>query len=235
MKRTTAVVFFLVYIILCFRLIELSAQDDKKLSDSNRLTSEKLDKESKDLDSQIIDLNKKIENVIVKYNLINVKDIKTLPYQITYRLGDNFIEVERHSYEKNELLDKIVKMKKKIIKIYVSGQNVTKMESIIFEKDIDTGYINEVKIIDNTPSAANTDNIIFSHISNSKSLITNKKFSEIKNTTAFTIRNDIKREFLIPHLSYFYSVLLNIAETYAKGIKDSDSTMYEFLKNSTSY
>ncbi len=55
----------------------------------------------------------------------------------------------------------------------------------------------------------------------------------MKNSTAFPVRNSLKRVFLVPHLEYFYQVLLSIAETYAKGIKDSDSQMFEFLKEST--
>ncbi|HOR94107.1 MAG TPA: hypothetical protein PLZ38_09055, partial [Spirochaetota bacterium] len=66
-------------------------------------------------------------------------------------------------------------------------------------------------------------------------IVTDKKLSEVKNTLAFPIQNQLKNEFYIPHLMYFYDVLLNISETYYKGIKDIDSTMTEFLKSSTKY
>ena len=49
------------------------------------------------------------------------------------------------------------------------------------------------------------------------------------------MRNDIKRNFLVPHLGYFYNVLLSIGETYAKSIKNTDSALSEFLEKSTDY
>ena len=68
-----------------------------------------------------------------------------------------------------------------------------------------------------------------------KILINDKKLGEIRNNRAFPIRNDIKREFLIPHSTFIYNTFLKIAELYYKGIKDSDSAMSDFLKKSTSY
>ena len=66
-------------------------------------------------------------------------------------------------------------------------------------------------------------------------LLNNKKLGTVKNTTAYPLRNEIKREFLIPHLSTFYSAILFISEAYYKSLKDSDSSLSEFLKKSTKY
>lgn len=213
---------------------KVRAQEDKSGAPS-RLSSAKLDVEGKALDEQIIDLNRRIEGVISKYKLMDTKDIRILPFQITYTLGNGFIEMERHSFEKNELLDKIIRLKKKSIKIYTSGSGVTKIESRIFERDYNSNLTTEVFIIDSSPSAAGTDDIVFTHALNGKKLLDVRRLGEVKNTTAFPVRNDIKREFLVPHLSYFYNVILNIAETYAKSVKDSDSMMAEFLRSSTVY
>ena len=68
-----------------------------------------------------------------------------------------------------------------------------------------------------------------------KTVVDGKKLGDIKNSIVYPVRNNIKRDFLIPSLAYFYNVLLNIAETYSKGVKDSDSMMYEFLRKSTEY
>jgi len=103
------------------------------------------------------------------------------------------------------------------------------------ERDYNGGLSTQVIIVDPTPTAAGTDDIIFTHILNGKKLLDGRKLGEVKNSTAFPVRNNLKREFLVPHLEYFSQVLLSIAETYARGIKDSDSQMYEFLKQSTSY
>ncbi len=199
------------------------------------LTSEKLDSEGKDLDQQIVGLSKKIGDVVARYKLMTIKDIRILPYQVTYKLGDNYVEIEKHSFERNELQNKIVELRKKSIKIFMSGQSLSRIESVIFEKNYESNLTTEVRIVDPSPETPGTDDIVFTHTNNGKRLIDEKRFGDIKNTTAFPLRTELKRDFYIPHLSYFYSVVLNIAETYAKSIKDADSMMSEFLKKSIEY
>jgi hypothetical protein len=201
----------------------------------DKLSSEALDNEGKKLDQQIVNLYKKIQEVVVRYKLATNKDVRVLPYQVNYRLGDNYIEIERHVFERNELLNKIIHLRRKTLRLYVSGQSISKAESIIFEKDYESDITNQVSIMDPSPVAEGTDDIVFTHSVNNKDLTGGKKLIEIRNTTAFPVRNDIKRNFLVPHLGYFYNVLLSIGETYAKSIKDTDSALSEFLKKSTDY
>jgi hypothetical protein len=208
---------------------------EKPEAAQDKLSSEALDSEGKKLDQQIVNLYKKIEEVVVRYKLATNRDVRTLPYQVNYRLGNNYIEIERHVFEKNELLNKIIHLRRKTLRLYVSGQSISKAESLIFEKDYESDITNQVSMMDPSPVAAGTDDIVFAHSVNNKDLTGEKKFIEIRNTTAFPVRNDIKRNFLIPHLGYFYNVLLSIGETYAKSIKDTDSALSEFLKKSTDY
>ncbi len=208
------------------------SQETKK----DALESEMLVNEGKQLDQQILTFCKRIEDTVAKYKLMSIKDIRLLPFQISYSQGNDFIYLEKHFFVKDDLIPNKIKIKKmKSVKIFTNGTTVNKMESIIREENYYENTISEVKIIDPTPTALGTDDIVFSYIRENKVILTDKKLSEVKNSTAFPIQNQLKREFYIPHLMYFYDVLLNIAETYYKGMKDVDSTMTEFLKDSTKY
>lgn len=214
----------------------ISANVFSQQTKKDSLESETLVIEGKQLDEQILTFCKRIEDTIAKYKLMSLKDIRLLPFQISYSQGNDYIYIEKHYFIKDDLVPNKIKIKKlKSIKIYTNGTTVNKLESIIREENYYENTVSEVKIIDPTPSALGTDDIVFSYIRENKVILTDKKLSEVKNSTAFPIQNQLKREFYIPHLMYFYDVLLSIAETYYKGMKDVDSTMTEFLKDSTKY
>jgi hypothetical protein len=179
------------------------------------LTSQNLTEESKQLDQQILSICKRIEDTIATYKLMTIKDIRLLPFQVSYTQGNDFIYLEKHFFINDDIIPNKIKLQKlKSIKIYTNGTTINKIESLIREENY---YI------------------VFTFVKNNKPIVNDKKLSEVKNTLAFPIQNQLKNEFYIPHLMYFYDVLLNISETYYKGIKDIDSTMTEFLKSSTKY
>jgi len=120
------------------------------------------------------------------------------------------------------------------VKVYTGGSTVSKIESMVYEKKYDDESVTVVTIIDPSPNSVETRDMRFAYTVNGR-LLKDIRMEQIQNTTAFPIQNDLKRNFLIPHLNYFYSVILSIAETYKKGIKDSESLMADFLKESTSY
>ncbi len=231
--------FFIIALIIAFALTQSSDAQNKTGEKSERqytLKSEKLDSQGKELDSQIIDLNTKIATVIKKFDLLNTPGIRILPYQTTYVLGKDYIEMEKHLFIKDTLYNrKIAGIKKKKIKIITNGQTISRIESTIYEKDFDSGRVNEVIIIDPSPLSSDTNDITFTHSYVGKQVVKGKKMGDIKNTTANPVRNEIKREFLIPHLTIFYNSLLFIAGSYYKSLKDTDSSMSEFLRKSTRY
>lgn len=241
MKKSIEVImrFFVIAVITAFTLSQSVGAQNKtgeKSSSQYTLKSEKLDKQGKELDSQIIDLNNKIALVIKKFNLLNTPGIRILPYQTSYVLGKDYIEMEKHLFLKDPRYNrKVSGIKKKKIKIVTNGQTISRIESTIYEKDFDSGRVNEVIIIDPSPQSGGTDDIIFTHNYVGKQILKDKKMADIKNTTANPVRNEIKREFLIPHLTIFYNSLLFIAGSYYKSQKDTDSGMSEFLMKSTKY
>ncbi|MEJ5360726.1 MAG: hypothetical protein WHV26_01575 [Spirochaetota bacterium] len=226
--------YLIIFIIIASMIITAGVFSQESKKDS--LESETLINEGKQLDQEILTFCKRIEETIAKYKLMSIKDIRLLPFQISYSQGNDYIYLEKHFFVKDDLIPNKIRMKKlKSVKIYTNGSTVSKLESIIREENYYENTISEVKIIDPSPSALGTDDIVFSYIRENKVILTEKRLSEVKNSTAFPIQNQLKREFYIPHLMYFYDVLLSIAETYYKGMKDVDSTMTEFLKDSTKY
>jgi hypothetical protein len=235
MSKRLLVVLAVAAIVVHAGFADLKAQETKKGDSANKLTSERLENDGKELDIQITELCKKIESVIATNNLMANKNIRVLPYQVSYTVGDGFIFIERHNLVRDPLTGRIMQVKVKNMKIYTSGQSISKIESEISEKNY-SGELNEVvRMIDPTPTSPGADDILVYHIFDRKNILDGKKLGEVKNSTAFPIRNGIKRDFIVPNLTYFYSVILNIAETYSKSVKDSDSSLMEYLNKSTSY
>ena len=117
----------------------------------------------------------------------------------------------------------------------MTGGALSKIESIIYERDYSASDEMTVIITDPSPMSDGKDNLVIQQIHNRKVIVESKPLSEIKNTTAFPVRNNFKRDFYVPHISYFYNLILGIAETYSKSAKDSDAAVTEFLMKSTRY
>ncbi len=235
MKRFLSIVLLFLMMII---LSPISDAQEKKTGAPKitRLESDELTIESKALDDQILGINRKLQNVINKYKLMTIKDIRIVPYRVTYKLGDNYIEISQYEYKRNTFVDdKILGIKEKTVRIFVSGETVTKIETEILDKDLGKTGGEVVEITDPSPAAEGTDDIILTHKLNNKNLIDNKKLGDVKNNRAFPVRNSIKREFLVPHYTYAYDTILKIAELYYGAAKDVDDSMAEFLKNMTNY
>ena len=233
-KRFFTVLSIVFCIVLSVSLV--FSQDSENQGKKYSLASKELEEDGKMLDKQVVDLSQKIQEVISKYELLSIKDIRLVPFRMTYTLGDNYIKMEKHNFDRDELNPGRVRaLQRRSMIIYTNGNTINKIESIILEKNYYEDTSNEVRIVDNSPTAEGTADILFTHIMNGTKIVDGKKLGEIKNNTAFPVRNDLKRDFYIPHLTYFYDSILNIAETYFKGMKDAEQTMKEFLEESTEY
>jgi hypothetical protein len=226
------------FCVLCFFTVTVKAQQKATPApagqDKSSLSSENLDLENKNLDQIIKDLNDKIQGVFQKYKLAENKDIKIIPYQVDFIEGDGFILVERHMFLRDNMDVKVTGEKRKSMKFYVSGGNLSKVESTVYERDYNSASLLIVEVTDPTPLTEGTDDVTIKQTYRGKVLFS-KTLGELKNTTAFPVRIDFKRGFYIPHLTYFYETILSIAETYSKNAKDTDSSVSEFLKSSTDY
>lgn len=248
-------ILFVTMTILAISFSSAYSQEARPAERKDMLTSQELEQDGQDMNKQILTLNNDIQKTAKEYKLFSddmKKNISVLPYQTNLRYGsDNngsYMEIERHKFMRDPLnVSKIVGVKTKTFKLYYSGDSVNKLSTQIFERYYDDNSAVNVNILDPTPGSEDTGDVTFTHtimvnytIPNEKfrkniNLVDNKALKDIQNTTAFPIRNDLRRNFLIPNLVYVNNVLMDIAETYYKGKKDSESLMTEFLKHTINY
>ncbi|MCL2025694.1 MAG: hypothetical protein FWG92_02685 [Leptospirales bacterium] len=221
--------------------ISLSAQPAGQTPVANTLASQTVEQFGKDMDVAIVEWNKRIAGVIEKYDLLNTRDIRILPYQSNYDLGDGYIEIERHTFIKDPAgrrtafgYKQIQGIVLKRIKIYTDGKNISKIETDVQEKFFNDRPINRIIIVDSSPTTDGTDNITFTHIHKGRTLVDNKKLADIKNQADSPIRNNLKRDFLIPNLNLCYYALSFIGEAYYSSLRDGDRYMENILKNAIS-
>jgi len=225
---------YLSILILLFVFTHSTAIMAKTDTSKYGLSSEQLIKQEKELDKQIKSLIEKIEKISIENNLENKKDITIIPFQTNFKNEKGVISLEKYFLRKNSnYANKVTGISTKKIILKFSGKSLSSIESFITDKDYRTGEKTYVHIVDNSPKSNTYDNIKFLYKYNGKTILQNKTMSKIKNTTAFPIRNNLKRDFLIPHLTFFYDSLVFITESYSKSKKDADSDMSGFLKDST--
>jgi hypothetical protein len=198
------------------------------------LSNENLDLEGKNLDSIIKAYNEKIQGVIQRNKLMENKNIRIIPYQVDYDLGSDNIFIERHMFLRDAGGAKVTGEKRKSVRLFISGGSLAKVVTTVYERDYNAASEFTIEITDPSPLTDNTDDIIIKQF-NKKVMTVNKTLADIKNTTAFPVRNDMKRDFYVPNLTYFYNIVLSIAETYSKNAKDTDSSVAEFLRASAGY
>jgi len=253
---------FILLPLLAFTISALSlstraifAQTEAQGAKADTLTSKEIEQEGDQLNKQILAVNRDIISVVKDYKLTSEdlkKNIRIVPFQTTIKYADNgkgnYLEVERHKFIRNPLnLHKIAGIKKKTFRVYYSGDTVNKVEMSIFERYYDDNSAVQVDITDPSPGDEQTNDVTFTHnllvnytIQNEKfrktvKLVDNKKLGDIQNNTAFPIRNQLRRDFLVPNLIFVNNVLLDVAETYYKGKKDAESLMLEFLRKAVDY
>jgi|GEM_PF-209153 len=206
------------------------------------LESDVLKQQGKELDREIALLNNKISNVITKYDLINTKNIRIIPYRTSYDLGKDFIKIEKHRFIKTNIIvnniagiGDVIGIRTKSIKFIISGGKVTRVESKIYERFYNSGETTEVLIVDPSPGTEDVSDMIFTHIYKGRVFLDKKKLGDVKNTTASSLRNQLKREFVVPHLNAFYDTVMFVAQAHYKSLKDADQNMSEFLKKSAKF
>jgi hypothetical protein len=207
----------------------------------NKLQSERLDNQGKTYDRQIQELTSSIQKKIAETGILTNKNIKVLPYQTQFRVGPGrenpqYFEVIKHSYIRSSQFGRdYVGIEEKTLRIYTDGNNVSKIETIVSTKNYNSQEKEIVTVVDPSPMTEGTDDIVFTHVINKLTLVDQKKLSEVKNTLAYPLRNEIKIQFIIPNLSTLLNSIVFISESTQKSFGDSDKIMLDFLKKSTLY
>ena len=126
-------------------------------------------------------------------------------------------------------------LEEKILRIYTDGKTISKLETIIQTKNFKTQEVESVIVTDPSPSTETTDDVVFTHKYNGKTVIDQKKLADVKNTVVLPLRNEIKIQFMIPNLTILYNNLFFISESYKEENKNTDTKMSEFIKKAIQY
>jgi hypothetical protein len=230
-------------------------------SKDNKTTSKEMEDESLNLDKQIYALYKDIQKALTENKLLSEdvrKNIKSVPFQSNLKFGKDedgkeYIEFEKYRFIRSELqINRVIGVKMKSMRIYYSGsgESITKLETRVYDRSYEDESSSLALMVDPAPASEKAGEITFSHTYTVESenmgakikkkkkeikYVDNKKMKDMVNTPASPIQNELKRNFIIPNLTYFYNVLLNVAETFYRGQKDSDSIMADYLTNSADY
>ena len=184
--------------ITAFLVILASAvysQDAKQGSASQK--SQELDDFEKSLDSKISVINKKLEQYSELMNLT----VNHTPVQSRFRKGNGYIELEKYDfvYEAANSTT-IVGGKKKVMKLYYSGQTFSKIESEITEENYILRTKKLLRVVDPSPSTEdNSDILVFRQVNSENPL--EFKLAEMDNTVSNPNRIQFKKEFYLDFLN----------------------------------
>ncbi|MFW6366661.1 MAG: hypothetical protein ACOC2H_09355 [Spirochaetota bacterium] len=230
MKKNTLSIMIL--ILIC--VLPIAGQEPTG-NGTGALQSENLERETDRLNKNIVEFATKIEEAVQTYNLMDAEGVQILPYRMDYKKEDDHITMTRHTFIRKDISGEIIGIKTKTFKIYGTNENISKFESVITEKNYMANQDEQVIMVDPTPTSEETGDITFTQIINGNTVVEGKKLSEIRNSAAFPVANSIKRDFYVPHLSFFYYAIRTIGETYNKNRKDTDTMLTDFLTESTEY
>ena len=232
MKRLSAILITFFLIIPVF----ISAQQKE-----DKFRSQIIDNKSKDLDRQILDLYKNIERVIANSDIMSPEGVKYLPYQTDIFYGPNkdkpeYLELVKHMYIKESFQNRnLIGYEEKVLRIYTNGKTVSKLETIIKIRNFRLQSEEILTVVDPSPGSESKDNIVLDHVRNGKKIVDQKKLGEIINNIDIPIKNEIKAEFMIPHLVSLYRNLVFITEANLMDATGADMNMSDFLIRSTNY
>ncbi len=209
-------------------------------SQADKDSDPRLEEQGRSYDRQILELYNSIQRIIAENKLMENKGIKTLPYQTEINFGPDrnnpqYVELVKHIY---------------IMDVF-SFQNLQVWEESFLEfiltvklsvnwkrqsyKELQTQEVESVVVTDPSPNSEATDDVMFTHKHNGKTVIEQKKLADVKNTTTLPLRNEIKIQFMIPNLTILYNNIFFIAESYKEENKSTDSKMSEFIKRAIQY
>lgn len=223
-----------VLIVMILAPVMLFSQNDKQVS-------QRIEEQGRAYDRQILELYNSIQGVIADNKFMENRAFKTLPYQTEINFGPDrnnpqYVELIKHIYVRDGLFSsKPVGLEEKILRIYTDGKTISKLETIIQTKNFKTQEVESVIVTDPSPASESTDDVVFTHKYNGKTVIEQKKLVDVKNTVTLPLRNEIKIQFMIPNLTILYNNIFFIAESYKEENKNTDSKMSEFIKKAIQY
>lgn len=241
------------------------AQDDD-LSQNDKQKAEEIQKTEKYLDGRI----KEINDLLKYYIKLKDANVKLSPGKTVYTdskktekyKDESFIELESYSFiPASYVSNKSVGTSSKALRLYYSGENLSKVETTIIEDNFNTKLTTISVIVDPSPATEDSSDIVVRSLTlrnNTPSIEkmdeylkklrdTSKKpefklgdfyegkMSEIQNTISNPLRVRFKRTFYVKNLRYFEKMYRFTEDYYRRYGKDSDAATIETLKKSLKY
>lgn len=179
--------------------------------------SEDLDKREQKLQEQVLELNKKFG----QYAVLKDWDLRYSPVQTRLKKTDEYVELESYAFIPRYFGSPVLVGKKtRIVRLYFSGESVSKVESILEEFNFDTHVRSYTEVVDPSPDSADTADITVAHVEMddfaTQEPLENKKTYK---TTLGDMSNSVSQPFRIEFLRDFYVKQLTEFETMYAGTK----------------
>jgi len=175
----------------------LYSQDSKtgKTGLSSQQAKE-LDDFEKSLDSKIALINKKLEQYADLMNL----EVTHTPVQSRFRKGNGYIELEKYDFiTEASNSTTIVGGKKKVMRLYYSGQTCSKVESEIVEENYKLRTKQVLRVVDPSPGTEDNGDITIFRQQNKETPL-EFKLADMSNTISNPNRIQFKKEFYLDFL-----------------------------------
>ena len=211
--------------------------------DSEIQKAESLAETDRKMDDKIKDINERLSRfgnlrAIVTKTIQEDRPIFT-PGQTMVRLSPSdakepYIELEAYDFIPQGYSNKAIGQRYKIVRLYFDGDKLSKIESIVTEQNFreDSKYMS--RVVDPTPLTEGTKDIEITHQFNREKTY-DVTLEKMENTLSNPLKVKFKREFYIPHLTYFEK-LFRYTEEYQKRFGSAnDKVTVETLKRSLEY
>ncbi len=193
--------------------------------------SEELDKTEKALDERI----KKLGEMLQRYDKLQNIDVKYTPGQTIFMKGDGYIELISYNFIPTSFsYGKPVGTKEKRLRLFFSGETLTKMETEVMEQDFLRHTKFYSKVVDPSPTDAEVNDItITTSFNDAKAYEVTLK--NMENTLTNPLRINYKRDYYIDHLTYFEKMYRFTEEFQKRYGTNNDKITIERLKKSLAY
>lgn len=193
--------------------------------------AQELEETEKTLDERIAQFNA----MFAEFADLKAGDVNHSPEQTRFRRGDDFIELEKYDFIKESFAsNKVVGRRTKYLRLYFSGDTLSRVESEMIEVNFKTGKRHVSRVVDGAPdSAENSDIEVFTQYNQEAPNETT--LGDMENTISSPNRIKFKREFYLEHLKVFeryFRYTKKYRELYGS---NNDYNSIETMKKSLDY
>lgn len=192
----------------------LQAQD---ANGENKQLSEELNKREKALQEQVLEIDKRFS----QYSVLKDWDLRYSPVQTRLKKTEEYVELEAYAFIPRFAGSPVLVGKKsRIMRLYFSGSEISKIENIFEELNFEKHTRNYTSVIDPSPLSEDTADIEVQHIEISDFSV-EKPLEDPRTykTTLGKMANSVSQPLRIRFLRDFYVTQLSTFETLFAGTK----------------